>query len=145
MAADRARDRLNGEISEQRHLYISMSSGNLSHGVRLSYTGVPRMARVRQKEYGPPRVFAKSIAGFSRARQFSVIRAIESMTRPLTFWAIDAAAKGGACFAAARQEIEWPQGGLRMMEWMPPPDGIECAKVVMFSHPTNGESIHGKG
>jgi len=22
-----------------------------------------------------------------------------------------------------------------------PPDGIECAKVVMFSHPTNGESI----
>ena len=32
-----------------------------------------------------------------------------------------------------------------MMEWMPPPDGIECAKVVMFSHPTNRESIHGKG
>jgi hypothetical protein len=27
-----------------------------------------------------------------------------------------------------------------MMEWMPPPDGIECAKVVMFSHPTNGDS-----
>ena len=35
--------------------------------------------------------------------------------------------------------------GLGLMEWMPPPDGIECAKVVMFSHPTNGESIHGKG
>jgi len=33
----------------------------------------------------------------------------------------------------------------QVMEWMPPPDGIECAKVVMFSHPTNGESIHEKG
>jgi hypothetical protein len=32
-----------------------------------------------------------------------------------------------------------------MMEWMPPPDGIECAKVAMFAHPTNEGDIHGKG
>jgi hypothetical protein len=32
-----------------------------------------------------------------------------------------------------------------VMEWMPLLTASRCAKVVMFSHPTNGESIHGKG
>jgi hypothetical protein len=29
-----------------------------------------------------------------------------------------------------------------VMEWMPPPDGIECAKLVMFPTTRKGESIH---
>ena len=37
------------------------------------------------------------------------------------------------------------QEGQSMMEWMPLLTASRCAKVVMFSHPTNGESIHGKG
>jgi hypothetical protein len=34
---------------------------------------------------------------------------------------------------------------LKVMEWMPPPDGTGCAKVAMYEHPTSEEGIHGKG
>ena len=37
------------------------------------------------------------------------------------------------------------QEGQSVMEWMPLLTASRCAKVVMFSHPTNGEGIHGKG
>ena len=40
-------------------------------------------------------------------------------------------------------EAAYGQG--QVMEWMPLLTASRCAKVVMFSHPTNGEGIHGQG
>ena len=34
---------------------------------------------------------------------------------------------------------------LPVMEWMPLPTASQCAKVVMFQHPTKEEGIHAKG
>ena len=42
-------------------------------------------------------------------------------------------------------EMHQTKEGQRVMEWMPLLTASRCAKVMMFSHPTNGESIRGKG
>ena len=49
--------------------------------------------------------FRQAHCWFFARQAVSVIRGIEPVTRPLTFWAIDAVASGGTCcrFAAARQ------------------------------------------